>query len=64
MQSYDNSVRTVLRDNDCELIGRGEGGCEIWCSPDKKKYFPVDDSIRSRRHANHIMKISGINHEL
>jgi len=64
METFEKIIRTALEDNDCTFIRQGKGEYDIWYCRPSKKYIAVDHVIKSRRHANVIMKLSGVNHQL
>ena len=64
MESYEAVIRQVLEQNGCTFVKRGEGSYDIWLSAQSGKHFPVDDSIKSRRHANTILRLSGVNYQV
>ena len=64
METFEGSVRFVLENNDCTFIRQGDGEYDIWYCRPSKKYIAVDHSIKSKRHANIIMRLSGVNHQL
>jgi len=60
MKNYEKSVREVLESNGCTFVRRGAGEYEIWQSAVTGKYFPVDLEIKSRRHANIVLRHGGV----
>ena len=64
MESYEADVKAVLEKNGCSFAKRGQGDYDIWFSSHIGKHFPVDDIIKSRRHANTIFRLSGVSHQL
>jgi len=64
MVEYEKMVREVLECNGCEFVRLGAGDYEIWYSEVTGKHFPVDLVIKSRRHANIVLRHGGIDSEL
>jgi hypothetical protein len=62
MPSFENSVRSILKENGCCFLRHGKGDHDIWFSPLTNRNVTVDSKIKSRFTANAIMKQSGIVH--
>ncbi|MCL2201821.1 MAG: type II toxin-antitoxin system HicA family toxin [Oscillospiraceae bacterium] len=64
MGPFEEIVRKSLEDGGCLFVKWGKGSYEVWLNPVSGKYFPVDASIKSRRNANVILKLAGVNKEV
>ena len=56
MSDYTPKLKQILREAGCYFIRSGKGDHEIWYSPITRIKFVVDNSIKSRRTANAILK--------
>ncbi|MCL2227675.1 MAG: type II toxin-antitoxin system HicA family toxin [Oscillospiraceae bacterium] len=61
--SFEKQVREALEGGGCTFVKRGECDYEIWHNPKTNRHFPVDDIIKSRRHANTVMRLSRVEHQ-
>lgn len=61
--SFTPDVKRLLKDHKCVPVRQGKGDHEIWYSPVSNRNFTVDNKIKSRHLANHVMKEAGINHK-
>ena len=64
MDFFEKAVREVLSGDGCKFIKRGLGDYDVWESVQTGKYFAVAHIIKSRRHANTVLRIAGIAKEL
>ena len=64
MDNFNNVVKLLLETDGCYFVKRGLGDYDIWFSPVINSHFPIGDLIKSRRHANLILRLSGVNKEV
>ena len=64
MESFEKLVREALEADGCIFIGTGKGDYDIWRANTSGVHFPVDLTIKSRRHANNVLELGGVNHRI
>lgn len=64
MMDYEKKLKKILSENGCLYVRDGNAEYEIWFSSLTKRYFSLDMKIKSKRHANTVLRHSGVSHQI